>query len=307
MTAKIVRLTPAQEIDLVAHRDAWRAIGTRAGHDQECEVTGRAAVVDAYKGIGVEPPTLVLWAQSPLQALLMHWALRGLLDKEPDTAPVIDTAKSGSLLRDQLRDQLGDQLWGQLGDQLGDQLRGQLWGQLWDQLGDQLGGQLGDQLRDQLGDQLWGQLWGQLRDQLGGQLGGQLGDQLRGQLQEAYNQTWCWGQCEGYWTSWVRFAISIGVKVTDEQERRLQIMEQLARSAFMVLSWRGVTILVQHPIVARFDSRHRLHRTDGPALAWPDGYAVHAISGIRQTPERGAAMVAGRGGAPRARYDLQRR
>jgi hypothetical protein len=61
----------------------------------------------------------------------------------------------------------------------------------------------------------------------------------------------------------------------------------------MALSWRGVSILVQHPSVARFDASHRLHCADGPALAWPDGYSVYAVSGIRLTPERGAAMVAG--------------
>jgi len=69
-------------------------------------------------------------------------------------------------------------------------------------------------------------------------------------------------------------------------------MERLARSAFMVLSWRGATILVQHPSIARLDDRQRLHCVDGPALAWPDGYAVYAISGIRLAPERGAAMAA---------------
>jgi hypothetical protein len=61
----------------------------------------------------------------------------------------------------------------------------------------------------------------------------------------------------------------------------------------MAFSWRGCAILVQHPSVAKFDVRHRLNCTDGPALAWPDGYAVYAVSGIRLTPERGVAMAAG--------------
>jgi hypothetical protein len=83
------------------------------------------------------------------------------------------------------------------------------------------------------------------------------------------------------------------VRVTDEQEKRLQIWERLARAAFMVFSWAGCTILVQHPEVAAFDDRHRLHRVDGPALAWADGYGVYAVHGIRLTPERGAAMASG--------------
>jgi len=200
----------------------------------------------------------------------MHWALKHVLGV-------------------QLGVQLGDQLWGQLRDQLGDQLGDQLWGQLRDQLWDQLR----DQLRDQLWDQLRGQLGDQLWDQLRGQLRGQLGDQLGDQLKEAWGQWWSWGQADNYWLAYYRFAVDIGVKVTEQQERRLALMERMARAAFMAFSWSGVTILVQHPSVARFDSQRRLHRVDGPALAWPDGYAVYAVHGIRLTPERGAAMASG--------------
>src|SRR6185436_1488248 len=134
MAKKITKLTAEQEAQLVTWRDEWRAIGTRTGHDDACAELGRAAVVDAYKEIGVDAPALVLWAQSPLQALLMYWALRSMLEHKASEGKTPE----------------------------GGQLRDQLWGQLW------------GQLRGQLGDQLWGQLWGQLRDQLGGQLWGQL-------------------------------------------------------------------------------------------------------------------------------------
>ena len=216
MAKKITKLTAEQEAQLVTWRDEWRAIGTRTGHDDACAELGRAAVVDAYKEIGVDAPALVLWAQSPLQALLMYWALRSMLEHKASEGKTPE--------------------------------------------------------------------------------GGQLRDQLWGQLREAWNQWWCWGQCESYWTAYYRFAISIGVKVTDEQDRRLAIWERLARSAFMVFSWRGVAILVQHPSVAKFDGAEppRLHCSDGPALAWPDGYAVYAVHGIRLSPERGEAMASGK-------------
>ena len=255
--AKITELTPAQGLQLVAWRETWRAIGIRTGHDAECESTGRSAINDAYQAIGEPHPPLVLWARSPLQGLLMYWAVR-LLAHGREQAPT-----GGEV-------QLGDQLRDQLGDQLRDQLRDQLWGQLGDQL------------------------WGQLRDQLGGQIRDQLWGQIRDQLKEAYGQVWSWGQCEGYWTAWYRFAIQIGVKVTEEQDRRLTIWERLVQSAFTASSWRGITVLVEHPSIAKFDAEHRLHCVDGPALAWSDGYALYAINGIRLSPERGAEMAAGK-------------
>src|SRR4051812_32712658 len=124
MAAKITKLTAEQEQRLVAWRDEWRAIGTRTGHDADCEVAGRAAIDDAYKAIGVDPPALVLWAQSPMQALLMHWTLKGMLERTTSegAAPLGADLSSRGSLRDQLRDQLGGQLRDQLRDQLGGQL-----------------------------------------------------------------------------------------------------------------------------------------------------------------------------------------
>lgn len=67
--------------------------------------------------------------------------------------------------------------------------------------------------------------------------------------------------------------------------------ERLMRAAWWAISLGSVEILVQHPTVAAFDTEHRLHRVDGPALEWSDGYAVYAVHGIRLTPERGKAMA----------------
>jgi hypothetical protein len=108
MAAKITKLSPEQERQLETHRATWLSIGTRTGHDAECEVTGTAAINAAYKAIGVEPPKFVLWAQSPRQALFMHWVVRGLLDH--------DSTWAASTLGE--RDQLGSQLLSQIGGQL---------------------------------------------------------------------------------------------------------------------------------------------------------------------------------------------
>lgn len=110
-------------------------------------------------------------------------------------------------------------------------------------------------------------------------------------LRAMWNQ-WSWGQTEMYWLGWYRFAIDrVGVKVTEEQERRLAIRERLARAFYGVITVNAVEIAIQHPISISFDDRERLHRIDGPALLFADGYAVHALHGIRLTPELGVAMV----------------
>jgi hypothetical protein len=124
------------------------------------------------------------------------------------------------------------------------------------------------------------------------------GEDLRG----LWNQ-WCWGQTEMYWLGWYRFAISrVGVKVTEEQERRLAIREELARCCYGVITLNAVEIAIRHPVMIKFDDATppRLHCEDGPALEFADGYKVYAVHGVRINPEpghwsseRGAKMAAG--------------
>lgn len=112
-----------------------------------------------------------------------------------------------------------------------------------------------------------------------------------GDLRQMWRQ-WSWGQTEMYWLGRYRFAIDrVGVKVTAEQERRLAIRERIAESCYGVITVNAIEIAIQHPRVAAFDDRGRLHRIDGPALEFSDGYAVYAVNGVRLTPELGKAMA----------------
>lgn len=218
-TDKIMKLTPEQERELPKFREAWRAIGIRTGHDAECEREGREAVLDAHKEIGAKPP-LVVWARSPMEALLMGDQLEQAFDKGTLSKRTFSTKEKRVELE---------------AKKPGDRLRA---------------------------------IW---------------------------NRQWSWGQVSGYWVAWYRFALDIGVKTDEQSGRRLRLHERLARACYGVISLGGIEVLIQHPTVAVFDTNPspRLHRTDGPALQWSDGYAVYAVHGVRLTPEVGAGMAAG--------------
>ena len=196
---KIDKLTPEQTRDLARFREECRAIGIRTGHDADCARLGREAVLEAHAEIGAKPP-LVVWARSPLDALLKGDAITRALSSEEERVK-LDAERPGD------------------------------------------------------------------------------------RLHKIWSQRWSWGQSSAYWLARFRFAIRLGVKVTDEQERRLRIHEKLAQACYGVISLGGIEILIAHPTVATFDTAGRLHRTDGPALAWSDGYAVWAIHGVRIEPK----------------------
>ncbi|GAB4351402.1 MAG: hypothetical protein Kow0026_08440 [Oricola sp.] len=252
--AKITGLTPEQEAMITVLREKWRAIGLSTERIDEAEA--KQAIRDLYEAAGMKAPSLILAAQSPMQALLM----RGVM---------MDTKSWGELggqLWDQLRGELRGQLWDQLWDQLRDQLWDQLRGQLWDQLGGQLWDQLWDQLRGQLWDQLWGQLWDQLWDQLGGQL---------------YQTAWMASGWDGYWLAFYDGGRSVGATYPDALDKHLNAYAQYAKTCGVAFCYRDIAFVSDRPTVARFDNERQLHREDGPALAWSDGYAIYAWHGTR--------------------------
>jgi hypothetical protein len=267
-------MSPKELADLTVYRDQCLGRGLATGPLDR--PAAEEAVRRVYATAGLTPPPVMIWMDSPLGGLFAAGVLAEAA-KRPRPTPVKDQL-GGQLwgqLRGQLRGQLGGQLWdqlrGQLGGQLWDQLRGQLWDQLRDQLGDQLWGQLRDQLRGQLGGQLWDQLGGQLWDQLGDQLG----DQLRGQMSGAI-----WGSQELPWLAFYAFGRQLGAQYNQQANDRLDAM--LATGD---LGWwwpyRGWCILTDRPTELHRDPQNRLHHETGPAVAYADGWAVHAWHGTR--------------------------
>ena len=269
---KIEKLTPEQERKLVEIRSEWFHWGTCTYRADRAKA--ETAILAMRKEIGIDRRPIVFWGRSPLDCLLILWAIK---------------SKTWGDLCKRLGGQLGGQLGDQLGGQLGDQLRGQLWGQLGDQLGGQLGDQLWGQLRGQLRGQLWGQLGGQLGGQLWDQLGGQLGDQLRGQLGgqlrdqlgEELGREW-WGQHESYWISFYLFCRDIlDTKHGEVENRRLNLWRDIAQSCCWWWCYENYVVISERPTVCRMTEQEgRLHCEGGPALAFADGYSLWKWHGV---------------------------
>ena len=139
-----------------------------------------------------------------------------------------------------------DQVWDQVRGQVGDQVRGQVRGQVW--------------------DQVWGQVRGQVRDQVRGQVWGQVGDQVGYAV---------WGQHEAGYLGWCDAMQLIGVNLD------VAGLSTVARNAGWWWPMRDAVILTDRPDTLHRDPQGRLHCTTGPALRYRDGWAIHAIHGVR--------------------------
>jgi hypothetical protein len=205
---------------------------------------------------------------------------------------VVDQVRDQVLdqVRDQVRGQVRDQVWGQVWDQV----RDQVWGQVRDQVWDQVWGQVLDQVRDQVGgqvwDQVWGQVWGQVvgqvRDQVRGQVWGQVLDQVRGQkiIFQSFSSH---GNVSDYgWLSFYDFFVRIGIKLKKKEIENMHKLMEISRSGiYDMIQLDGLCVVCSNPEFVKRNALNALHCENGPAIRWADGYAMHALNGVRFQPD----------------------
>jgi hypothetical protein len=158
-------------------------------------------------------------------------------------------------------------------------------------------------VRGQVGPSLWAQawahadpLWTQLVDLLVGRLRvgitreieQQLGSDRAAQLPPVLLGA-VLGQHEA---GWLAAFDGLGRAVPGLRgPERLAGLMAVAQAAGWWWPFERVALLTERPVLLRRDSQHRLHHPDGPAAAYPDGFAVHAWHGMPVTPELTATLA----------------
>ena len=120
--------------------------------------------------------------------------------------------------------------------------------------------------QDQVWDQVGAQVRAQVRDQVRGQVRGQVWDQVRDAV---------WGQHEAGYLGWCDAMQLIGVNLD------VAGLSTVARNAGWWWPMRDTVILTDRPDTLHRDPQGRLHCETGPALRYRDGWAIHAIHGVR--------------------------
>ena len=145
---------------------------------------------------------------------------------------------------------------------------------------------LSSQLYSQLVSQLYSQLSSQLSSQLYSQLYSQLDSQLVSQnLRDAWDsfyRSWLMtGQSTVSWVAFHTFAAKIGVKYEPELWKFFEAWATLGESCSWWMAYDGLCIISDRPRTLSFDAERRLHSETGPAIAFSDGWGVHAWHGTR--------------------------
>lgn len=114
------------------------------------------------------------------------------------------------------------------------------------------------------------------------QLSGQLFGQLRSQ--RIYNNNYLCGTHDLYWVAWARFAAHIGVKLKEDTQGRLNLMEDISSQCEWWFPYKGVCFVSEKPIEVNWEG-DVLHGENKPAVLYQDGYAVYSWRGTNVPKE----------------------
>ena len=274
---KLQSLSPEQEAQLASFRNDWISVGlsTEPANRPRAE----SACREAYTAAGLEPPSILIWLDSPLAGSV--------------AASMVSNAEACKVLLGKSTAQVGAQVGAQVRAQVGAQVGAQVWtkvrAQVWAQVGAQVWAQVGAQVRAQVGAQVWAQVRAQVRAQVGAQVGAQVWTKVGAQV---WAQVWdqvgdqvrrCgYGSHDANWIGFYRFFDSV---VGLECCKRLDGIRGITESCGWWWPFDGLCILTERPNRLFRDERNRLHCEDGLSIGYPDGWGVYAWHGVRVPSE----------------------
>jgi hypothetical protein len=260
---KIEQLTPEDAAIIPIVREEWRKISLATGPaDRQ---VAQAAIADAYRQAGLDPPERWIWFGSPWAGCIGAW----MLMQSPTTMNSVWY---------EVRHKVSDPAWIQVQAQVAEQVQSQIGIQVSGQVGFQVAQQVEDQVREEIGTQLWTQVWNQVQ----AEVWALIPDQLR--HEHAWADVWervlqiCYGQHDAGWLS--ALDMFRRMKRVNGLER-LEPTMRVAAAAGWWWPFAGACIVTERPTLLRRDEGGRLHCDYGPALAYPDGCAIYAWHGLR--------------------------
>ena len=311
----IDRLTADQEARLPEFAHEWQGIGLATG--QADRLRAERGIRRAYVAVGLLPPSVCIWARSPLEAVLgaAHLGVEGggrLANALEDTYLELTGHPASGLwgrLWAPFVAPAHDPLRGFLARSLGFDPRG-IAGQVdgaWEAarravrpmitpgLAAQMRIDLGAPVRRQVVDRFWAPVCAQIQDEVW--------SRLKAHLEAGHARRWAWFRT---WTvvadlyrllrvqdallapthrrtTGDRLAMAdfldrvCGLDVADG----LQGLMEIARAAGCWWPHRNGVVLCERPTHLRFDPQGRLHNETGPAVQYPDGWAIWAWHGVR--------------------------
>lgn len=255
---------------LDAVRDEWARIGLAIGRADRPRA--EAGVRLAYQTAGIAPPARMVWLDSPLQGMLAAALLAGPAPDTPRNAS-LEAVRAGLEAQGVLAD-------GGAGRCVRAEVRTALWAGARAELAACAGHQAVGHLWEGVGIHTWHQRIAQMVRLVRAGATGAVGEQLGPRWAARVWRQSLDAELGQHDAGWLGFLDAANRALAHAGPWRLAGHLQAAAAAGWWWSFERVAVLTERAAVLHLDELERLHRADGPAMAYPDGFAVHAWHGM---------------------------
>ena len=255
----IESLTPDQERMLPDIAAEWTAVGLST--ELADRPRAEAAILTMYAHASLRPPRIV-WCGSPLSQGLTRaivWASVRASVRASVGASVL--ASVGASVGDSVR----ASVWASVRASVRDSVRDSVWASVRASVRDSVGDSVGDSVRASVWASVGASVRDSVRDSVWASVVASVGDSV-------------YGAHDAGWIAFYDTFRRLGLR---DETASLWGLGELARSAGWALPHRAVCWVSERHSTLRRDERGLLHRQDGPAVAYPDGWQIHAWHGTR--------------------------
>lgn len=278
------------QYSLETFRDGWisSAVSTVPVDRIRAEVTIDAA----YSLAGLDKPKRYLWVSSPMGALVALGALRVLKwdgvgdgDRKRVNKAVFEdfiTEFAGQLPETANRNVTA--VLNGVRERISAGLHIRIRAQIIDDLNRPSYVSGTDRIRNALGDAVFGRMLAEIRSQVDVRrledVGAEADDHVEALAVDLLHRKWGWD--DDYWMAYCDvFAKAPWKRFTDRTLRRFTSLAEAKRAVPVFFPFPGIVVCCESPRTLETDDRGRLHRADGAALMYRDGWGIWAWRGAR--------------------------
>jgi hypothetical protein len=298
--SRIETLTPEQIARFDEFRDRWIRIGlcTEPANRPRAE----AAIRDMYRQGGREPPAKIVWCSSPLslcltraivlnRSNLMQSIGASVLDRVGDRVGVRVWRSVKASVSASVWDSVEANVLDSIGDSVVDSVVANVLASVGDRVGDSVFASVGASLRSSVWDSVSARVGASVWDSVVASVWDSVGDRASVSVwagvkaagpdvgvRASVRASVCGAYGAASLAFYRYFHDAVGLV---DQTAKLSGLWELAQSAGWALPHQNICWVSERHHVLLRDDRGRLHCESGPAVAYPDGWAIYAVHGVR--------------------------
>jgi hypothetical protein len=274
---KIDSLTPEQSARMAEFSDKWIKIGLST--EPADRPKAEAAIAIIYKIAGLKAPRII-WCSSPMAMALTRFVVQKVDSVGANVWPSVEASVRASVAAN-VWDSVAASVWDRVGASIGVSVAANVWESVGASIGTSIGARVGvsvrDSVRDSVGPNVWSSVRDGVRDRVWTSVWTSVRDSVRDRVWDSVRDS-VYGQHEANWLAFYDFFRTVlGLK---KQTEKLEGLVRLATSAGWALPHSSVCWVSERHCVVRQDDQKRIHCEDGPAILYPDGWAIYAWHGV---------------------------